>query len=307
MSVKLMGMVFEAPFESPTEKLVMLALADFASDDGSNIYPSIATLARRTSLSDRAVQKTLKALIAAGFLANDGAWKSSTGPINRYRILGDQLTRGERGSPVNVIREGVNVVHQRGERHSRRGEPRSPNPLENHQGTVKNREREPAGAGAPSPDISPKTDSAFSEHPAVKLWVQTLRPKMQMATAQFQSIADHIGDTPEGLRRWTDVLSIWSEEGYNPNNVEGLLSRYDRVTRKAEQAGQEKAGQGRPASKRHTFRREQTPRRNGLQSEIDACRRNAKNARDRGDVQQAERMEAEAVRLEAQLQAAVSG
>lgn len=130
---------------------------------------------------------------------------------------------------------------------------------------------------------------------------------MQTATAQFQTVADHIGDTPESLRRWSDVLSIWSEEGYNPNNVEGLLSRYDRMTRKAGQAGQERAGQGRSTSKRHTFRREQTPRRNGLQSEIDACRRNAKNARDRGETQQAERMEAAAVQLEAQLQAAVSG
>lgn len=53
---------------------------------------------------------------------------------------------------------------------------------------------------------------------------------------------------------------------------------------------------------RNTFRREQCQPRNGIQSEIDACRRNAKSARDRGDHAAAERWETAAQKLETQQQ-----
>lgn len=52
---------------------------------------------------------------------------------------------------------------------------------------------------------------------------------------------------------------------------------------------------------RNTFRREQCPPRNGGQSEIDACRRNAKRAKDSGDHAAAERWESAAQKLETQL------
>ena len=55
-------------------------------------------------------------------------------------------------------------------------------------------------------------------------------------------------------------------------------------------------------NKRNTFRREQCPPRAGVQSEIDACRRNAKSARDRGDQAAAERWETAAQKLETQPQ-----
>jgi DNA-binding MarR family transcriptional regulator len=45
-----------------TEKLVLLALADRANDDGSSCDPSVLTLARKTSLSRRTVQRTLSKL-----------------------------------------------------------------------------------------------------------------------------------------------------------------------------------------------------------------------------------------------------
>lgn len=54
--------------------------------------------------------------------------------------------------------------------------------------------------------------------------------------------------------------------------------------------------------KRNTFRREQCPPRTGVQSEIDACRRNAKSARDRGDNAAAERWETAAQNLAKKLE-----
>jgi hypothetical protein len=62
MSVRLMSMVFEASCITSTQKLVLLALADHAADDGTSIYPSVETLANKTCLSNAAVRKALKEL-----------------------------------------------------------------------------------------------------------------------------------------------------------------------------------------------------------------------------------------------------
>ena len=56
-----MDMVFESTL-APLTKLVMLSLADHANDDGRSIYPSVARLCRKTSISERAVRGTLSDL-----------------------------------------------------------------------------------------------------------------------------------------------------------------------------------------------------------------------------------------------------
>lgn len=52
------------------EKLVLLALADCADDEG-HCWPSIATLVRKTGQSERTVQKMLKALEEDGHISRD--------------------------------------------------------------------------------------------------------------------------------------------------------------------------------------------------------------------------------------------
>lgn len=50
----------------------MLYLADCAHEDGSNIYPSVATIAKNTRLSERQVQRQIKTLLASGELVDVG-------------------------------------------------------------------------------------------------------------------------------------------------------------------------------------------------------------------------------------------
>lgn len=52
----------------PTDRLVLLCLADLATDEGVCL-PSIARLSQRTGLSDRAVQSSIKRLRGAGRLS----------------------------------------------------------------------------------------------------------------------------------------------------------------------------------------------------------------------------------------------
>ena len=68
MSVRVMSMVWEADLPT-TEKVVLLAIADSADDDGDNAWPSVATLARKASVSDRRVQQIVKSLESQGLLA----------------------------------------------------------------------------------------------------------------------------------------------------------------------------------------------------------------------------------------------
>ena len=55
------------PVATSTMRLVLLALADYAGDDGK-AYPSQLTLAERTVLTDRSVRAALAQLEAAGFI-----------------------------------------------------------------------------------------------------------------------------------------------------------------------------------------------------------------------------------------------
>jgi len=69
MSLYLMGRVFVTPMASPADKLVLLALAEHAWDDGGEAYPSLRRLGLYTALSERTVRYALRRLEADGWLS----------------------------------------------------------------------------------------------------------------------------------------------------------------------------------------------------------------------------------------------
>ena len=130
MSVKVMSMVFEYYPEGGSEMLLALALADFSNDDGTQIYPSVSALGKKTRQSDRNVQLTIKKMLANGFLTlvEAGGREGKKYRANEYRInlfffdssdtnLGGEIfspmpkkpenngvsARGEIFSPLNVL------------------------------------------------------------------------------------------------------------------------------------------------------------------------------------------------------------
>ena len=68
MSVRIMSLVFENSKLSSTEKLIMLALADHANDEGKSVYPSQQTLSRKTSLARGTVNRYISELVGKGYL-----------------------------------------------------------------------------------------------------------------------------------------------------------------------------------------------------------------------------------------------
>ena len=103
MSLLALTWAFRQPVR-PAAKLVLLALADHANDDGE-CWPGIAGLTAKTSLSDRAIQKNMRVLASAGLLNvtprldESGRQKSSL-----YRLVFSG--GGERGSPRGESRAG---------------------------------------------------------------------------------------------------------------------------------------------------------------------------------------------------------
>jgi hypothetical protein len=62
-----------------TEKMVLLVIADHASDDGTEAWPSQATIAKKASVSIRTVQRAVNTLVEKGFVyMQKGAGGSAT-------------------------------------------------------------------------------------------------------------------------------------------------------------------------------------------------------------------------------------
>jgi hypothetical protein len=70
LSVQALAAVFQLEIESPTVKLVLLALANHADADG-RCWPSQKTLAGLTSLSERAIRSALDVLTKDGWIGRE--------------------------------------------------------------------------------------------------------------------------------------------------------------------------------------------------------------------------------------------
>ena len=107
MSIRLMSEVWRTDLAT-IEKMVLLVIADHASDDGTEAWPSQATIAAKASISIRTVQRAVNSLVENGYLwMQKGAGGSATCredrrphkyTINIKRLRGDtESARDERG------------------------------------------------------------------------------------------------------------------------------------------------------------------------------------------------------------------
>jgi hypothetical protein len=85
MSLKALSRVWEESKQQGGTLLVQLAIADFADDTGGSAWPSIATLAKKSRMSDRNVQFSLARLVKAGELEI----REAAGPhgVSVYQLL----------------------------------------------------------------------------------------------------------------------------------------------------------------------------------------------------------------------------
>jgi hypothetical protein len=94
--------------------LVALALADFASDTGTRVFPHVETLAKKARLSTRATQMALQVLIGDLFLIPVGNAKGGRGKSVEYNISlkrVQELLEGIKGAVFDE--KGCNPQHER--------------------------------------------------------------------------------------------------------------------------------------------------------------------------------------------------
>lgn len=99
MSVRVSSLIWDCSDSTGSNRLMLLAIADFADDDGW-AFPSVATLARRCRMQRRNAIYTLAELEASGELEV----KKKAGPfgVNLYRItLGENVQRS--APPVQQV------------------------------------------------------------------------------------------------------------------------------------------------------------------------------------------------------------
>lgn len=83
-----MSRVWESSQHAGSDLLMLLAIADFADDDG-NAYPAVATLAKKCRMKPRNCQYILRTLEQSGELTIEA--NKGPGGLNRYRINFDAL------------------------------------------------------------------------------------------------------------------------------------------------------------------------------------------------------------------------
>lgn len=84
-------------------RLVLLVLADAAGPDGTDAYPSVATIAHHARLSERAVQYALRSLEADGLIEHVGPSPYGTRNYTVKTDLGklDELPPLNSNSPLS--------------------------------------------------------------------------------------------------------------------------------------------------------------------------------------------------------------
>jgi len=217
-----MSWVWEHSRSKPTARLVLLAIADCANDQGREAYPSNATLMRKTGLSERGVRQAITDLDRLGELSVE--YKSGPRGCNRYRInmhpaqrAGYDQTRqdvpgtrhdmpGERESDP-APHAGDPAPHA-GDPAPHAGDPAgdAPEPSENRQRTV----REPSGArkradadkarGSRLPD-------GWEPDPELIDWARTNAPSC--GRADHEAFVDYWHSVPGQRGRKVDWRATW--------------------------------------------------------------------------------------------------
>lgn len=108
MSIEVMSWVWKKSKATGTDKFVLLAIADNAWDDGSNAWPSVNTISRKTGLSIRTVQRCIQNLHDLGELGII----DRPGHSNLYRVVMSETTASEK--PVN--KKSTDVVNTKEKR-----------------------------------------------------------------------------------------------------------------------------------------------------------------------------------------------
>lgn len=108
MSIKLMSLIWQDHTGELTgiEKAILIKMADYAADNGTQIFPSVKTLALDTAFSEKTVRRAINTLIEKKRLTKTIRSRKAVHISNLYRINTAAL---QQAAPVNkpVNKRGI--------------------------------------------------------------------------------------------------------------------------------------------------------------------------------------------------------
>jgi len=227
MSIKVMTRVWEHAEYKESTLLVLLALADYASDSGI-CWPSQPEIAKKARLSDRQVRNVINQLVANGEILMEPS--RGRGNPARYCVL-TGLTETEREKrrkefPGNNFQENKTRKFgaEKAEIYDKKG---------GNQRHAKYVENEATGSGETA---QPKNDNRHGtvmeplggerneapHTPAVMLYFE-FYPNETLNARQIAEINRRITD----LKRWRRALEYWTANSHRPQSVGKICDRYD--------------------------------------------------------------------------------
>lgn len=219
MSIKLMTAVWERQDLSSTHKLVLLALADWANDEGL-CWPSINRLADKTSMTGRGVQKTIRALEQMGFVRRE----EETGKGNRYWV---SIPMNE-VHPCTTFAPPLNDIHPT-------PEPRSDNTSKTHQLTTNDIIGPPDWMPIDAWDGWLEMRKARKKPLTERAMARAIN-KLDAMRQAGQDIAEVLDRST--LNGWTDVYEIKEQKnGKFAERKDGVAAEIDRMLGFGQPAG----------------------------------------------------------------------
>jgi hypothetical protein len=112
MSVRVMTWVFDNSVSEGTDRLVLLAIADRANDDGTDAWPSLGWIAKKANVSERTVRRSIRNLESMGELRTR---VRAGGPLNMREDLRPNLytvVMGTTGHTCPLVGERPDIQGQ---------------------------------------------------------------------------------------------------------------------------------------------------------------------------------------------------
>jgi hypothetical protein len=202
--------VWERSRSRNAARLVLLAIADNAHDDGAQAWPSIATIVRKTALGERSVQRAITELVKLGELEV----KQNGGPglCNLYRICmtpANLTPPRQSGTPANLA------------------------PPQDWHPTPADMAPPPPPDWHPEPSVEPSEnrqeerlvgDAAETPKPP-DAEVVTFRPDVErLCELLADGVEANTGERPAIGKRWHDACRLLLDrDGYTAEQVEALI------------------------------------------------------------------------------------
>ena len=107
MSIKVMTLVWENFNRGGSEKLAMLALADWCNDEGGSLHPSISGIAKKINVQERQARRIVHKFIDEGFLKVVANHNGGNPGQSRHYILNIEMLK----TPVTPVIHDTPVTH----------------------------------------------------------------------------------------------------------------------------------------------------------------------------------------------------